>query len=417
MDELLARAGSQAVTFAVKSGVSLASTYAIKTISNFIIQIPKDDAKNIVSLKAKLEDRIEIVSSAIDLIKLVAARGNTNLQSTLKITQNLKVQINQFEDDIQGFLEEVEKSTNQKSKSEAINTVENYIKDLLRRIEEVTPYINLALTTSGANLSTTLPRNVSPGLLLQASNYVSKNNTNFEDNEVKVLRVGPIFEVTLFSIFYNVNSENHVNWKEDMKRAFVEVQRFQDNKNKDTFKYRLLIKQSFDDERYHNTDEEGEVPKTLSFETDAIQKLFFSISGKLLKLEERDSGVLVLKVQEKKEPNNDSTSNMSFNWYAFGDYEYTETSDSDDDDDKKDGVRNSKKNEKEIYSHSIALLEYIIRLISLQQNDQKSILEINDERLVIYLNDENPRSIKTNNVGVKTITKGIENINLNKESK
>ena len=83
MDEILAKAGSQAVTFAIKSGISIASSYAIKTVATFVTKIPEADATRLQKLRKKLETRMEIVSSAIDLIKLVAAKGNTNLGLSL----------------------------------------------------------------------------------------------------------------------------------------------------------------------------------------------------------------------------------------------------------------------------------------------------------------------------------------------
>ena len=176
MDDLLAKAGSQAVTFAIRSGVSLASSFAIKTLTNFIVHIPKNDARRIESLRAKLENRIEIVSSAIDLIKLVAARGNTNLDSTLRLTKDLKQEIDSFDEKMKRLTEKVTTSKSSKSQEEAIKSVEAYIEDLLLRIEEVTPFINLSLNTTGTSLSTALPQQVSPGLLLQASNFVSRSN-------------------------------------------------------------------------------------------------------------------------------------------------------------------------------------------------------------------------------------------------
>lgn len=126
MDEILAKAGSQAVTFAIKSGVSIASTYAIKTITGFILKIPKDDAKRIEKLRIKLQNRIEIVSYAIDLIRLVAARGNTNLESTLRLTSDLRVEIDQFDDKIHELTEKVEGSRTaktQKIQSTRLNSI------------------------------------------------------------------------------------------------------------------------------------------------------------------------------------------------------------------------------------------------------------------------------------------------------
>ena len=409
MDELLAKAGSQAVTFAVKSGVSLASSYAIKTISNLLIQIPKSESSNFTTLKRELEDRIDIISAAIDLIKLVAARGNTNLQSTLKITSNLERDIKQFDSNIQDLVLIIQNSSNQKAQNKAIQEAENYIKDLLRRIQEITPYINLALTTSGANLSTSMPKGVSPGLLLQASSHIFTSNEKFNKNPKNSIAVGPSFEVTLFTIFYNINSKDHITWKEDMKRAIVTMYRVPTETMKEPFKYNLKIVQSFDDERYHNTEDDEEVPGELIIDTKSLEKIFFSVSGKLLKLEERDSPVLILKTNNNVDVTRPKDSNNQINWYALGEYESagtdSEQEEATDDEPENNGID-------EGLSTSIGLLEYIIRLSSLQQNDECDILDIDDERLSIYLNDENPNSIQKGVLDVHSITKKINDMKL-----
>lgn len=41
MDQILLKASNQAVSFAIRSGISLASGYAIKTISTFLDKIPE----------------------------------------------------------------------------------------------------------------------------------------------------------------------------------------------------------------------------------------------------------------------------------------------------------------------------------------------------------------------------------------
>lgn len=420
MDEILAKAGSQAVTFAIKSGVSIASTYAIKTITGFILQIPKDDARRIEKLKVKLQNRIEIVSYAIDLIRLVAARGNTNLESTLRLTKDLKNEIDQFDEKIRQLTEKIEGSRSSKSQNESIKAVESYIRDLLDRIEEVTPFINLSLTTSGANLSTNLASNVSPGLLLSASNYVTKNNEHFQGSD---LQVGPTFEVTYFSVFYHLPSEKQqsirVTWKEDIKRGFAKVIR---TKNTDyEYDYKLKIVQSFDDGRYHNTEDGEEVEKIIELDICQIVKLFFSVSGKLLKLEERDTPVLVLKTDKnihgKKDHDNVSMENIE--WFALGEYEsLEETSDEEDEVESSDESTASKYEDAndlvkdEEMSSSISLLEYIIRLVSLQYNDETSILNVKDERLSVYLHDENPNAIRSTEKDISKIDKDLEKVTI-----
>ncbi|CAR28477.1 hypothetical protein ZYGR_0S01080 [Zygosaccharomyces rouxii] len=403
MDELLSKAGSQAVTFAIKSGISIASTYALKTITTFVTQIPKDDARRIDKLKTQLQNRVDIVSSAIDLIKLVAARGNTNLESTLKLTKDLKDELDRFDENMQELTTLVESSKSPKAQKDAINAVEKYIKDLLQRIEGVTPYLNLSLTTSGATISSVLPQQISPGLLLQASNHINVNNSKGYG------KVGPKFQVTVFSVFYQVDKDkfNRVTWKEDMKRAFVQV-----IKNEKEFKYELKIDQSFDDERYHNV-EDGEKPQSMTIDLCQITKLFFSVSGNLLKLEEQDAPVLVLKIdkniQGRHHHENSSTEDVI--WLALGGYEETET-DGEESEEEEESQDEDEDQEKIEASSSITLLEYVIRLASLQETDKKSILEVTDERLSTYLNDENPNSIREQNADVKVVTKNMEKIKL-----
>ncbi|SCU81938.1 LAFA_0C08086g1_1 [Lachancea sp. 'fantastica'] len=411
MDEILAKAGSQAVTFAIRSGISIASSYAIKTVATFVQKIPEEDASRLKRLREKLETRIEIVSAAIDLIRLVAAKGNTGLGSTLKLTRDLKEEIDQFDARISAITGNFNVKKNER---DSIKAVEKYILDLLERIEEVIPVINLSLTTSGAKLSTALPQQISPGRLLQASNYVARSNDLFEADN-KNVQLGPTFELTLFSVFQNLTSADskaRVTWKEDMRKALFSVWR-RENKDRE-YDYFLRIKESFDDGLYHDDTEEK--VKELQFDIWQIVRLFFTASGKLLKLEERNSPVLVLKIDKNlKSPfaDDQGISTEDIEWLAFGEYEASnESEESDSDDTDEDDTSSIQKNGKTEVSSSIALLEYILRLSSLQCNDQKSILEVHDERLSTYLNDENPNSIETKKYNVDEMTTKLEKVKL-----
>ena len=194
-----------------------------------------------------------------------------------------------------------------------------------------------------------------------------------------------------------------------MKRAFIKIVRTE-SKEKE-FEYQLIIEQSFDDGRYHNTEDGEEVPQKTALDISQIRKLFFSISGKLLRLEERDSPVLVLKTvsTQKKEKNKEKNDLESILWYAFGLFEEDEESDDSDEEKEAGELEEQVKSD---YSSSISLLEYIIRLVSLQEDDQKSILDINDERLSIYLNDESPRAATVSPKDIEAVTTKIGKISL-----
>lgn len=420
MDEFLAKAGSQAVSFAIKSGISIASSYAIKSISNFIVQIPREDATKLEVLRSQLETRIEIVSFALDLIKLVASKGNTNLEYTLNLTKGLRRDIDEFDNRVNELFKDIEdNSTNRKLQSMKIKSLETYMTNLLKQIEDVTPFINLSLTTSGANLTSTLSKRISPNLLLNASNYIVENNKHYKINA----NVGPCFEVTLYTIFYNSsNIDNPIIWKETMKRANVVIKRITTSGTNE-YDYSINIRQNLDDGRYHNEEEIQDHELILKIEQ--IKKLAFNVSGRLLKLEDNDNPVLVLKTESDPKAN----ANTSINWYAFGGYDEPDASDSENEeqeedeeeeeekqdsseDEFEDAIENIKSNSLPI-SRSIALLEYIIRLLSLQHDDGKSLLDITDERLSIYLNDEKSYTkVKESKVDVNQIINALKNMNL-----
>lgn len=427
MDEFLSKAGSQAVSFAIKSGVSLASSYAIKKISKIIIQIPNEDTTKLELLRSQLETRIEIVSSALDLIKLVAARGNTNLQYTLNLTQGLRNDIDNFDRRIDELFHDIKPNSTNTTKQ-----LETYMTNLLNQIENVTPFINLSLTASGANLNSSLSKQISPNLLLNASNYVIKSN------EVPLTKngilIGPSFEVTLYTIFYNSsNTENPITWKETMKRCNITLRRYppiDDNDN--VFNYKINIRQNFNDGRYHD-EEEISNKKDLILSIEQIKKLVFNVSGRLLKLEDNDNPVLVLKTDLSKSKNetpnisgNGTPHNKEIKWYAFGSYDPIDPDDSESDqEDEKDGddtstvsscevFEDATENKESIeYSSSVALLEYMIRLLSLQHDDNKSLLNITDERLSLYLNDENAHSkTKEKEININEVINALKNMNL-----
>ncbi|CCH59837.1 hypothetical protein TBLA_0C00150 [Henningerozyma blattae CBS 6284] len=417
MDELLVKAGSQAVSFAIKSGVSVATTYAISTITKIIKKdkdrINQSELTRIEILKSQLEARINIVSSAIDLIKLVAVRGNTNLDNTIKLTSSLKIELDTFDEKLSDLY-------NKKNGEEEdiITKIEQYIQDLLKRIEEITPFINLSLTTSGANLSTILPQNVSTNLLLNATSLINEANNKMKSNLHKLpIRVGPIFQLTLYSIFYNAsnksNNSNNSNiiWKEEIKRCNVSI-----TQDPNEYIYKLNIIQNLNDDRYHEeTDDEENKKQKIFIEIKDILKLFFSVSGRLLKLDDdnEDSPVLIVKfskLNDKDTPKEDKT----VEWYGLSVYdEFPDEIDNETDNEDK-SLDSTKNRDTSQVKNRISLLEYLIRLVALQENDNNEILNIKDERLSLYLNDENINNSikKVNNKQVIETTEQFKKLQL-----
>ena len=190
MDQILLKASNQAVSFAIRSGISLASGYAIKTISTFLDKIPELSKlhQKIIIKQKKLKSKIDIITITIDLIKLAAIKGggngngnsggNTILQNSLQLINDLQIEFNEFDNNINELI----KNLSGNNEKESIKQVENYMNSLLDDINEAIPILNLVLVTLGVNFNGNVNiHGISPGRLLQAANYI--NNSSGGDNE------------------------------------------------------------------------------------------------------------------------------------------------------------------------------------------------------------------------------------------
>lgn len=133
------------------------------------------------------------------------------------------------------------------------------------------PLISLALTTSGANLSSSLPDTVSPSRLLQASSLLRSADDAFE-RIGQTVQVGPTFIVKFYSIFTSharVSSIKDIQWKEEYARCCACIVRVSSRAHKegalprkpsadselstlsDGYEYELRLMEDLDDGRYH----------------------------------------------------------------------------------------------------------------------------------------------------------------------
>lgn len=270
------------------------------------------------------------------------------MDSTLRLVSELKRDISEFEERVEELNEKDQKKITPKDQQLAAKEIQIYINDLIERIEESIPLISLALTTSGAHLSSRMPDSVSPGRFLQAGRFLSEADSKYEsftensktnaDHTTKAqpitVQVGPTFTVTMYTIFYG--QTRHISWKEEFRRCRIRLWRVNDlgaqsiyqratdsqgnlkkkkyvfddtDSDASVYRYVMTIDESFKDDRYHD-DEEKPQCKVLDLGT--VMRLFFSASGKLLQIDESRSPVLVLKLNPKfdlhltEAPNNDS---------------------------------------------------------------------------------------------------------------
>ena len=227
------------------------------------------------------------------------------------------------------------------------------IRKLLSRIEDAVPLINLAITASGASLSSTLPSTVSPSRLLQASTFLTAGDAQYGVPPFRPVQIGPTFTLSMYMLFLgHVRPQNEEDirqstWKEVIHKANVRLMRVPINAiyklpgtrlpgssgsphgdhhdaNGDTdgyfpsqleaegkadeYAYQLVIIEDLDDDRLHTFDDDEEQPGpcegvTLAGIREAIpihelSKIFYADTGKILNIGsegEANSPVLLLK--------------------------------------------------------------------------------------------------------------------------
>lgn len=351
MDEILIKASNQAVSFAIKSGISIASGFAIKTITKLLDQLP-ENVESITNTRSKIATKILVISSATELIRLVAVQGTTSLGPTIALIDDLEDLFTKFDKDMEALIDKVAKANNK----DIIAKVNQLMADLVDQIDMAVPLINLSLITSGVNVQN-LNKSISYNKLIKVSDYIK--------HETAV--VGPTFTMTYYSVFYNptrLKSDlDCITWKEEFAKAQVQVK-----KNNG---YKIEMVEDLDDGRYHEED-----PRVKTIDVNDVGKLFFTGSGKLLKLDS-SLPVLILKIGDE--------------YLGLGNYQGSnDGSDSDSDTDSETGSGSSQNlGPKSESVTDLSILEYLIRLLKLKSFENKPLDEISDEKFKIFLNNAN----------------------------
>lgn len=226
------------------------------------------------------------------------------------------------------------------------------IRKLLSRIEDAVPLINLAITASGASLSSTLPSTVSTSRLLQASTFLTAGDAQYGVPPFQPVQIGPTFTLSMYMLFLGhvrpTNEEDirESTWKEVIHKANVRLMRVpidaiykmpgtqqpesdfgandsQHDTNSpdcyfppqiegegraDEYAYQLIIIEDLDDDRLHTFDDDDEQPGPCEEVSMAgireaipiheLSKIFYADTGKILNIGtegETNSPVLLLK--------------------------------------------------------------------------------------------------------------------------
>lgn len=213
------------------------------------------------------------------------------------------------------------------------------------------PLINLAITASGASLSSSLPNTVSPSRLLQASTFLTAGDTQYGLLGSSAVQIGPIFTLSMYMLFQghmrpqDEDDVRQTTWKEVIHKADVRLMRVpidsvydlpkfspsqlqnvnnevgseptlhkdrqdQDRQDirPDEFAYQLIIVEDLEDDRVHTFEDNepqpepyGDIPLAGMREVVPIHqlsKIFYADTGKILNIgsdAETNSPVLLLK--------------------------------------------------------------------------------------------------------------------------
>lgn len=291
-----------------------------------------------------------------------SARGNTTLESAVTLTKALRWEIQSLGVRLQKAATAEESSRWKKTKAESrlthelqIRHIVQDIKKLLIRIEDAVPLINLAITTSGAKLTTTRPASVSTSRLLQASAFLMDGDRLYSNDLGIGVQIGPSFTLSLYMLFaghvYRGDGESEsmrgTTWKEAIHKARVKLVRIpltwdsvgsanesrtaQKGGRQNTpamqsiedtpaeplmsgdgsaseFAYRLEIIEDLDDDRHHSFEDGEAQPGPYGdvrlagirefFPIHQVSKIFYADTGKILNIGnqgETNRPVLLLK--------------------------------------------------------------------------------------------------------------------------
>ncbi|KAG0651295.1 Ran-binding 30 [Hyphodiscus hymeniophilus] len=239
MDAFLGKITGHAMNYAIRTGIGITASFAISQTSRLLKTVDnKLDYQELNDLQERFNSKITILSPAIDMIDMISARGNSTLASAFALTTDLRRDIEAVGARLERAATASERSqkANTAKESQAIHALEirqiiKGIKRLLLRIEDAVPLINLAITTSGASLSTALPPSVSPSRLLQASTFLTTGDAQYCMTPYIPVQVGPTFTLSLYMLFAghskraSTESMRDTTWKEVIHKARVKLVR------------------------------------------------------------------------------------------------------------------------------------------------------------------------------------------------
>ncbi|CCU74361.1 RanGTP-binding protein [Blumeria hordei DH14] len=239
MEDFLGKVTQHAMNYAIRSGIGITASFAISQTTRLLRTVDNHtDYRELHSLQERLDSKIQVDDFPFDQTR--SARGNTTLESAVTLTKKLRWDIQSLGVRLEKAASAEEKSRKKRERTKSrtaheteIRQIVDGIKLILARIEDAVPLINLAITTSGASLSTTLPPSVSPSRLLQASTFLTTGDTQYLMSPNLPVQIGPTFTLSLYMLFaahsFQLNQDEDrarsFRWKEIIHKARVRLVR------------------------------------------------------------------------------------------------------------------------------------------------------------------------------------------------
>ena len=424
MESLLQSLASSGVSFVSKAAFTYATSVAMGRISILI----NSDVNQNNSLEAKrllksitrsqetMNNILGIISPIITLCELAGARSNSTISATMGMANQLSAMLKEMA----SLSDQIESSVKY-----SIPDLENLLlkfDGIISFMNMLTPYLHLSLQATGTSFSRNMNSEISPSILMQASWHIC----NLKET------AGPAFAVKMYIQFEgSVRKQGQDwTWKEDFFKASLQIQ------NTGTQKYTIVITEELNDGRVH----ESSLPKVKKIEVFDIAKLYYANAGRILKIEGSSAPVLILKVRSIPEvliPESIS----EIEWVAFellndsdsgssvSGFSQNESADEKEDSSDNEYVDSEKDfNAAEVLAdklkkliidetqmvrsvNSLCLLEYMIRICSLEAREKCHHFTCSDELICHYLtnqltaqtakNREKYREVTTTPVGTR----------------
>lgn len=382
MEQFLNGAGSKAFDIALKSGVSYATSFAMKkmtrviddqlnkTITNVVTKTTKKDTdsegldiSDLKVLRDRIDLKLKILTSALEaLVDLSKTKGMSGGQAA----QRCNMLVNPLIEDVEGWIEK-----NQ-------DDIERSMLGLEKNIDSVSSYLQLSLQTliSKENVSYERIKNETTSIDYSLGNVLKAGVLMNQ-----MLETYTCFECTLFRL--KSFHDNIAIWNEVARRNRIYLEYLDESKI-------IKIKQTFDDDMYHDL-EDKELTKTIKI-TD-VEKFFYNKDASSIGLNEIENECIILKMKEKDE------------WIALSYYDKYEDSDSSSDEAENEQNSKSYKN--------LEILLMIFKLLKIEYWENSSVLEIDNSTLLEYFkNDGSELSKQRQAENVNDVTNKIDSLNI-----